>query len=295
MIRGPHLDLAPLNKRGLPLRSPILAGSGAVGYADVWPYGLTADFFGAIVTSPVSLRPRRGGAPPRLAEVPGGYLLTAGDHNPGYRRIASDHLGRWRRLTRPDSTELIPIVMALASSTPEDWDRLAEHCDDEPAIAGLELHLPAEARPADIAGWITAARRATTLPLLARLPVTAAVTWAPFAVSSGADALVVGLPPSGALPLTWLDPTHEPGDDRQVLTGALGGPAAFPFTYHALRGVAALGLNVPLVAAGGLYSIEQADACLAAGAEAVQIRGLLWNDPAAAAALAEHYFPSVTS
>ena len=54
------IELVPNNKHGLTLASPLIAGAGAVGYADVWPPGVTAAMFGAIVTPPVSWRPRRG-------------------------------------------------------------------------------------------------------------------------------------------------------------------------------------------------------------------------------------------
>ena len=81
------IELVPNNKHGLTLASPLIAGAGAVGYADVWPPDITAAMFGAIVTPPVSWRPRRGQSPPRLAETPAGFVLVSGDHNPGYRRV----------------------------------------------------------------------------------------------------------------------------------------------------------------------------------------------------------------
>ncbi len=105
------IELAPNNKRGLSLASPLMAGSGAVGYADAWPPGVTPERFGAIVTPPISWRPRRGSAGPRLAEIPGGFLLATGDHNPGYRRVIQDHDAAWRRLG-------VPVIVALAASTP---------------------------------------------------------------------------------------------------------------------------------------------------------------------------------
>ena len=65
------------------------------------------------------------------------------------------------------------------------------------------------------------------------------------------------------------------------------GPAAFPFTLRAVRSVAGLSLGLPLIAAGGICRPEDAERCFGAGAVAVQIRSLLWIDPAAAVRLAE--------
>ena len=60
--------------------------------------------------------------------------------------------------------------MALAGSTPDDWDRLAGHLEEEPSVAGIELQLPQVADRSDAAAWIGAVRRATTLPVLVKLP-----------------------------------------------------------------------------------------------------------------------------
>ena len=263
------IELVPNNKHGLTLASPLIAGAGAVGYADAWPPGITAAMFGAIVTPPVSWRPRRGQSPPRLAETPGGFVLATGDHNPGYRRVIEDHALDWRRLGTP-------IIMALAGSTPDDWDRLAAHLEEEPSVAGIELQLPQVAHRSDAAAWIGAVRRATTLPVLVKLPTQRAVALATTCASAGADALVVG---TGAL-ATGLAPSGA------LIDGPTAGPAAFPFTLHALRAVAGLSLGLPLIAAGGICRAEDAERCFDAGAVAVQIRSLLWVDPAAAVRLA---------
>jgi dihydroorotate dehydrogenase len=86
----------------------------------------------------------------------------------------------------------------------------------------------------------------------------------------GTGALATGLAPSGAL-----------------IDGPTAGPAAFPFTLHALRAVAGLSMGLPLIAAGGICRAQDAERCFDAGAVAVQIRSLLWIDPAAAVRLAE--------
>lgn len=264
------IELLPHNKHGLTLASPLIAGAGAVGYADAWPPGVTAAMFGAIVTPPVSWRPRRGQSPPRLAETPSGFILASGDHNPGYRRVIEDHAPDWRRLGTP-------ILMALAASAPDDWDRLAAHLEEEPSVAGIELQLPQIAHRSDAAAWISAVRRATTLPVMVKLPTQRAVALATTCASAGADALVVG---TGAL-ATGRAPSGD------LIDGPLAGPAAFPLTLHALRALATLELGLPLIAAGGVTKLEDARLCFEAGAVAVQVRSLLWVDPAAAVRLVE--------
>jgi len=270
------VDLAPDNKIGLRLASPLIAGSGAAGFGDAWPPGVRPEMFGALVTAPLSLRPQRGQAPPRLAEIPGGYLLATGDQNPGYGRVVRDHAAAWARTD-------IPVIPALSGSAPADWARLAAHLEEETAAAGLQLTLPVDAGTADASGWVGAVRRASVLPLLALLPAETAGELAPVCAEAGADAFVIGTPPAAAYP-----------DGTGALVEApLGGPAALPFTLRALRIVARLALGLPLVAAGGIYRDEDARLCLDQGAIAVQVRGLLWSDPGAAQRLAVALRPEV--
>lgn len=275
------VELAPRNKAGLALRSPLMAGSGAAGYADSWPPGVPPEMFAAVVTAPVTLRAQRGHAPPRLAEVPSGLALAAGDHNPGYRRVLRDHGALWRRLS-------VPVIVALGSTRPDDWTRLAGHLEEESAAAGMELALPHGVSRADGANWVRGVRRACTLPLLARLPTTQAEELAGPCVEAGADALVIGAAP---LVVGRAAGVAGQGPDAAWIEGVLGGPAALPHTLRALRAVAALDLGAPLVAAGGVTRLEDARHCLGEGAAAVQVRSLLWTDPAGVAALAEALGP----
>lgn len=256
------IELAPNNKRGLALTSPLMAGSGAVGYGDAWPAGIGPGLFGAIVTPAVSWRPSRGVTGPRLAEVPGGFLLATGDHNPGYRRVVEAHDGTWRRLG-------VPVIVALAASAPAEWDRLAALLEEETAAAGLELHLPHVAHRSDAAAWIAAVRRACSLPLLVKVPTPRAVAVAATCASAGADALVVGTAALG----------RAPAGDGTLISGPLAGPVAFCLTLQALTAVAELQLDLPLVAAGGITRAEHVRQCLEAGAVAVQVRSVVWTDP----------------
>jgi dihydroorotate dehydrogenase len=275
------VELAPRSKRGLALTSPLIAGSGAVGYADSWPPGVSAAMFGAIVTGPLTLRAQRGATPPRLAEVTAGFALDAGDHNPGYHRILRDHDAAWRRMG-------VPVIVALGQSHPEDWSRLAQHLEEESGAAGLELAMPPSAGRAEAGTWVAAVRRAATLPILVKLPATFAETLAETCVEAGADALVIG---SGAFAVGRAVGPEGQGRDARWIEGAAGGPIAFPFTLQALRAITALELESPLIAAGGVTRLDDARRCLGEGATAVQVRSLCWTDPARVAAIAESLGP----
>jgi len=271
------INLAPHNKLGLLIASPLIAGSGAVGYGDAWPPGLKPDDFGLLITAPISATPRKGKAQPRLAEIPAGFLLETGDHNPGFRRVLASHAKTWRRLQTP-------VVLSLAGGEPGDRAWMAAHLDEvEDVIAGVELPIAETVNLSEAAAIVAAVRRATPLPILARLPVTRAAYLARTCQVAGADALIVGTPPPAAYPANdgWVE-------------APVGGPVALPFTLRALRQLAELNLDAPIVAAGGVRSLDDALLCLEMGASAVQIRSLVWRDPAAAHRLAlniRHFLP----
>jgi dihydroorotate dehydrogenase len=94
-------------------------------------------------------------------------------------------------------------------------------------------------------------------PLLVRLPQAGAVTLAPIAAKAGAEALVIAAPPRA-----------ETLSGERTVAGRHYGPSTFPAALEALVAVAALGLGLPLVGAGGVYSAFQAREMLAAGAVA---------------------------
>ena len=71
-----------------------------------------------------------------------------------------------------------------------------------------------------------------------------------------------------------------------LVEGLAAGPATFPFTLYALHALVSLDLGLPLIASGGIGSPEAVALCFEAGAVAIQVRSLLWTDPAAAVRLA---------
>lgn len=266
------IELAPNSKTGLPLRSPFILGSGAVGWGAEWPPGVAPEWFGAFVTPPLTLQARRGASGPRLAEIPGGFILNTGDHNPGLRRVFRDDLERWDALG-------LPVIIALSGVGTEDWLRLAERLEEASArgadIAALEAHLPTSVTTREAANWIANLKRGCQLPVLVKLRAAHAAPLAEAAAGAGADALVVATPPHGA--------ARSP--EGPLVEGPVGGPAAFPFTLRALSNVAELELGLPVIASGGITSQADVALCWQLGAVAVQLRSLLWTSPASVEAL----------
>jgi dihydroorotate dehydrogenase (NAD+) catalytic subunit len=133
----------------------------------------------------------------------------------------------------------------------------------------LELTLPDTAGPAEAFEIVAAVRAQTLLPLWAKLPLFRAEELAEPCLEGGANALTVGRQPVG-LSLDLHTNTRLVGRLHGVMVKAL-----------ALRAVEAVArqVNVPVIACGGIHTLEDAVEFLAMGASALQVGSATWVDP----------------
>lgn len=269
------IELAPQHKIGLSLSNPVMIAAGCAGYGQAYHGLLDLAAFGAIVTNPITLRPRRGPAQPRLVETPGGFILNTGEQNPGVKKVIQQAQKSWATLPTA-------IIAHLPADEPDDLLRTAralaylETPQGHTVLAALELGLPSQTQPQEARRWIRAVQEGSPLPLLVRLPLGAPLNLAEAAAETQADALVIGSPPPGAA---------STGRGGTVISGALYGPALHSLALYDLLRVKSW-LDVPLVAAGGIHSLADAEAFLAVGATAVQLDSLLFIEPKEAEGIA---------
>lgn len=270
-----QIELAPRHKIGLTLRSPLILAAGMIGYGDARPRALDLSACGAWITAPIGQRPpvslsEDNADAPRRAEVPGGVVLAPATHSPSVSRVLRRYAPTWPRLGLP----VIAHLAATARPAPEEADQLAaiaQRLASAPGVAALELAPPVDAGIDAASALIAQIRHASDLPLLVALPLVPTIDqWAVACAEAGADALVVGQPPLAAAP------TRQ----GPLLRGRLYGPAVAPLAWEALERVAALGLDLPLVGAGGVHQIDDILTYLRLGATAVQIDTVVWIDPA---------------
>ena len=255
------IELAPHHKIGLSLPNPVMIAAGFCGYGDAYRQLIDLSVFGAIVTSPITLRPRRGTSQPRLVETTAGVVFDNGAQNPGVKKVIQAYGKIWRG-------SRVPIIAHLPADEPDDLFRTARALVGAEAIVGIELCVPSPVMPRDIATWIEAVREGCMLPLLVKLPLDAAVEMAAIAMEAAADALVIGLPPLGSVQTSA----------GEWVNGDLFGPALHSLALTKVQIVREL-VDVPIVAVGGIHSLVDAQAFLAAGAAAVQIDSLLFIEP----------------
>lgn len=261
------VNLAPRHKVGLTLANPVLLAAGVVGYGDAVLPGLALGRLGGFVTAPVTRRPWRE-ALPQVAETTGGLLWQRGLWNPGVRVVVRDYGPLWRR-------SRAPVIVHLAGDDPDELAAVAATLEQTPGVAGLELDLLTPYQ--DEAGGLEeaaeqalAVRSAADLPILARVPLSTSDEAVQALVERELiDALVLAQPPQGL---------RYRAADGLAATGQLHGRALAPLLAARIAELAGWA-GLPLVACGGIHSLEDALACLAVGAAAVQIDTALWVDP----------------
>ena len=256
---------------GSTFQNPVLLAAGTAGFGRELDGVMDLDRLGGIVTKAVSLAPRAGNPPPRVAEFLGGMLNSVGLANPGLELVRSRDLP-WLTARLSHARILVNVV----GFTESEYAEVVSGLDDLDAITGYEINLScpntsagggefgADAAPVArvVAGCRRATRRAIIAKLSPALPDIAAIARA--AVDAGADGIsVVNTMPGylydGALPRL--------GNGN----GGVSGPALLPIGLLAVRKVKERMPDVPVIGVGGVRSARDVRQYLRAGASLVAI------------------------
>jgi dihydroorotate dehydrogenase (NAD+) catalytic subunit len=248
-------------KKELVLTSPVLIASGALGFEQ---FNLeTPSQVGAIVTPPLTWRPRAEAVRPRFVRTAAGFLLHTGRRNPGLRAALRRYGRMWEHAG-------IPVIVALYARTSAEFAEMAAFLTALEWVQGLELHLPHDMEPDEARESVAAVVAEAGLPCLVRVPFEQAVSLATVSAEAGADGLVVASPPVGR----W------PDESGGWVYGPLHSPALAPLYVELVHRVAGVTL-LPIIGRGGIAALQDALALIAAGAVAVQLDSILMVHPAA--------------
>jgi dihydroorotate dehydrogenase (NAD+) catalytic subunit len=265
----------------LELRNPILTASGTFGYGDEYAHVVDLATIGGVVTKTVTVKPRAGNAPSRVAETPAGMLNSIGLENVGLERFRDEKLPRLKKLKAT-------VIASIGGETPEELETLLRALGAEEGVGAFEVNFSC---PNVAAGgaryWADTARLERTLallkpltskPLIAKLSpdVTDIRETARACERGGADALTavntfVGM-------AIDLDPMRS---KLGKATGGLSGPAIKPLAL-ARCWEAAHAVRIPVLGSGGIASGRDALEFMAAGATAVQVGTATFVEPEAA-------------
>jgi dihydroorotate dehydrogenase (NAD+) catalytic subunit len=263
----------------LALQNPVMPASGTFGYAIEYAPFIDLNSLGAIVVKCITLKPRMGSYPHRLAEVPSGTVCTIGLQNVGVDRFIEEKMPYLRQL-KP------PIIVNIGAQTVEEFAELASTLNKVEGIGALEVNVSCPnvkkggmqfgTDPDATYQAIKAIRQETDLTVITKLTpnVTDITEFAKAAVSAGTDAIsLINAPLAMAIDIE----TRKPKLGKNI-TGGLTGPALKPIGVRMVWQVAQA-VDLPIIGIGGITCAEDALEYVIAGASAVQIGTYNLIDP----------------
>ena len=264
---------------GHTFQNPVLLAAGTAGYGRELDGVIDLDRLGGIITKAVSLAPRHGNPPPRVAEFPGGMLNSVGLANPGLAEVRARDLP-WlvARLERAR------IVVNVVGFTETEYSEVVAGLEDVAGVTAWELNLSCPntsaggiefgADPRAVERIVASCRAVTGRPLIAKLspvlpdiPAIAAV-----AVAAGADGISVVNTMPGFLAE---ESTPRLGNG----SGGVSGPPLLPVGLLAVRRVKERLPDTPVIGMGGIRTADHVRQYLDAGASLVAIGTAQLADP----------------
>ena len=271
-----HLDVQLGRLR---LANPIAVASGTFGYAREMAGLVDLKRLGGILPKTITRQPRAGNSPPRTVETTGGMLNSIGLDNDGIEAFIQGQLPYLAALKTA-------VIVSIAGKSWEEFVEMAARLEGVPGIDALELNMSCP----NVSGGIDfgtdpllcekvvgGVRKACSYPILAKLTpnVTDVTVIARAAEAAGADAL--------SLINTCLGMAVDWRRRRPMLGNVLGGlsgpaikPIALRIVYQAARAV-----KIPLMAVGGIATVDDVMEFFVTGATAVQIGTANFYNPRA--------------
>jgi dihydroorotate dehydrogenase (NAD+) catalytic subunit len=266
---------------GSTFRNPVLLAAGTAGFGRELDGIMDLDRLGGIVSKAVSLEPRAGNPPPRVAEFAGGMLNSVGLANPGLAHVREHELP-WLA-QRLGDTRLIVNVVGFAL---EEYSAVIAGLTGFEVITAFELNLSCPnthaggaefgADPASVRRVVESCRAATSVPIVAKL--------SPALPDIAATALVARDAGADGISVVNTIPGLLRGHDGRGPTrlgqgnGGVSGPALLPVGVLATARVAER-TGLPVIGVGGVRSAADVRQYLSAGAALVAIGTAALADP----------------
>ena len=125
-----------VNIAGVEFKNPVITASGTFGFGKEYDRFYNIEELGGICTKGLTIKPRLGNPPPRIAESFGGMLNSVGLQNPGVEHyLATDDIELAKRN--------VVVIANIAGSTLEDYIAIAERMNDAKAdMVELNISCP---------------------------------------------------------------------------------------------------------------------------------------------------------
>jgi len=263
------VDLS-VNLGPLKLKNPVITASGCFGYGLEFENLLDLNKLGGISTKGISLKPRSGNKPVRIAETCGGMLNSIGLQNVGLEVFLKEKLPKLKKFNTA-------IIVNIFGEFEDEYLRLAEALNEGEKISALEVNISCPnvkkgglqfgTDPESVYSLAKKLKAVSRFPIIMKLTpnVTDIRVIAKAAQEGGADIL--------SLINTVRGMAVDLEKRKPVLAntyGGLSGPAIKPIALAMLDQVKKT-VNLPLIGLGGIMTAKDALEFHLVGASAVEI------------------------
>ncbi|MCI9473269.1 MAG: dihydroorotate dehydrogenase [Flavonifractor sp.] len=272
----PNVDMS-VNLAGVFMKNPVVVASGTFGFGREYGQFYDLSELGGICCKGLTLHPRTGNPPPRIAETPMGMLNSVGLQNPGVDAFITEELPELRKHD-------LAVIANISGNTPEEYGIMCEKLS-RAGVDMIEVNISCPnvkagglaygTRPELAAEVTRVAKEHSSVPVMVKLSpnVTDIVEIAKAVDEAGADAL--------SLINTLRGMRIDVQTRRPILkmnTGGLSGPAVLPVAVRMVWEVAGA-VAKPILGMGGVAKGEDAAELMLAGASAVAVGTACFADP----------------
>lgn len=257
-----------VNIGGMKLKNPIITASGTFGFGREYGKLYDLNLLGAIAVKGLTLKPRGGNKPPRIAETAAGILNSVGLENPGIDGFIKEEIPYLKKYD-------VPIIANISGNTADEYCIMTEKLGQLVDAIELNVSCPnvkeggiAFGIKAELIYKVTnAAKKYAKVPLIVKLSpnVTDITEMADAAEAGGADCIsLINTVTGMKIDIEKRKPYFD-----NVVAG-LSGPAIKPI---ALRMVwqTAHKVKIPIIGMGGISTWQDAAEFFMAGADAISI------------------------
>ena len=262
---------------GVPFKNPIIAASGTFGFGEEYHELYDVGCLGGISSKGLTLHPKDGNEGIRVWETAAGMMNSVGLQNPGVEAFIDHGIAQMRRFGNVlianmggHSMEDYITGATMLSNADSDMLELNISCPNVKS-GGMAFGIKA-----DVAREVvTAVRKVCHKPLIVKLSPNAEniVEMALACEEAGADALsLVNTFQAMAIDIHKRKPVFN--NVYAGLSGAAIKPIALRMVHSVCKQV-----HVPVIGIGGIYTAEDVLEFIMAGAQAVQIGTVNFNNP----------------
>lgn len=271
-----------VNYCGVEFENPVITASGTFGFGYEYSQYYDLNSIGGISVKGLTLKPREGNKPPRIAEVYGGVLNSVGLQNPGI-----EHFLEYDLPFLKNKFKKCRIIANIAGNTIDDYVEMAKLISQSRVdLVEMNISCPnvkeggvAFGTGCNMVSEITSrVKEKCSKPLVVKLSpnVTDIAAIAKSAESAGADGL--------SLINTLLGMKIDIRTRRPILNnnvGGMSGPAVKPVAVRMVWQVKNA-VNIPIIGMGGIITGDDAVEFMLAGASLVAVGTQNFADPYAA-------------